>query len=521
MNIGQAKEEIENTIKAYTAKDADGNYKIPPVHQRPVLLMGPPGIGKTAIMKQIAKEMGIGLVEYTLTHHTRQSAVGLPVLSKKIFEGREHTVTEYTMSEIVASVYECMEETGVKEGILFLDEINCVSETLAPTMLQFLQQKTFGTHKLPKGWLIVAAGNPSQYNKTARDFDIVTLDRVKKIEVEEDYPVWRQYAVKHGVHPSIWAYLDIRKDRFYKVEDDREGVSFVTARGWEDLSRMLLEYEELKIPVSRELISQYLQEKETAGEFSDFYALCATYQEEYEPEKILEKDAGENQEASRLYAQAGFEERIAVLSFLEAALQTRAREYRREERYDSFLHQELAKLKEIVKQEPENREFDRILEDFVQELKQKQKVLKEQRLLEAERAAWMERLDRWLGKELLEVRKNRILNKQQGFEQVKQDFYRETVRLKKKSEELELALKRGICFATENPGAGQEAALFLTRISEDPDIMGFIGEYGCDIYLEKGECLLRSQREETLKQEIRRFYEQEERERMEKIESYT
>ena len=104
---------------------------------------------------------------------------------------------------------------------------------------------------------------------------------------------------------------------------------------------------------------------------------------------------------------------------------------------------------------------------------------------------------------------------------MKQDFYRETVRLKKKSEELELALKRGICFATENPGAGQEAALFLTRISEDPDIMGFIGEYGCDIYLEKGECLLRSQREETLKQEIRRFYEQEERERMEKSESYT
>ena len=112
MNIGQAKEEIINTIKAYTAKDAQGEYKIPAVHQRPVLLMGPPGIGKTAIMKQIAKEMEIGLVEYTLTHHTRQSAVGLPVLNKKIFDGQEYTVTEYTMSEIVASVYECMEERG-------------------------------------------------------------------------------------------------------------------------------------------------------------------------------------------------------------------------------------------------------------------------------------------------------------------------------------------------------------------------------------------------------------------------
>ena len=53
-------------------------------------------------------------------------------------------MSEYTMSEIIASVYEMMEKSGKKEGILFLDEINCVSETLAPSMLQFLQYKTFG-----------------------------------------------------------------------------------------------------------------------------------------------------------------------------------------------------------------------------------------------------------------------------------------------------------------------------------------------------------------------------------------
>ena len=74
-NIAQAKEEIIHTVQAYTAKDEKGNYKIPLVCQRPMLLMGPPGIGKTAIMKQIAREEKIGLVEYTLTHHTRQSAV--------------------------------------------------------------------------------------------------------------------------------------------------------------------------------------------------------------------------------------------------------------------------------------------------------------------------------------------------------------------------------------------------------------------------------------------------------------
>lgn len=57
MNTERAKEEIKNTVKAYLAKDEDGNPLIPSVHQRPVLLIGPPGIGKTAIMDQGSKRM--------------------------------------------------------------------------------------------------------------------------------------------------------------------------------------------------------------------------------------------------------------------------------------------------------------------------------------------------------------------------------------------------------------------------------------------------------------------------------
>ena len=159
MNIKRAKQEIKDSIEAYLQKDETGHYLIPSVRQRPILLMGPPGIGKTQIMEQIARECGIGLVSYTITHHTRQSAVGLPFIREKEYGGRMYSVTEYTMSEIIASVYEKMEETGLEEGILFLDEINCVSETLAPTMLQFLQCKMFGYHKIPDGLIIVAAGN--------------------------------------------------------------------------------------------------------------------------------------------------------------------------------------------------------------------------------------------------------------------------------------------------------------------------------------------------------------------------
>jgi len=83
MNIKRAKEEIEHTIRAYLAKDEHGDYRIPVVSQRPILLMGPPGIGKTAIMEQVARACNLALVSYTMTHHTRQSAIGLPYILKK------------------------------------------------------------------------------------------------------------------------------------------------------------------------------------------------------------------------------------------------------------------------------------------------------------------------------------------------------------------------------------------------------------------------------------------------------
>ena len=126
MNIKRAKEEIEHTVKAYLAKDALGEYAIPSIRQRPILLMGPPGIGKTQIMEQIARECEIGLVAYTITHHTRQSAIGLPFISEQTYGEKAVSVTQYTMSEIVAAVYNKMEETGLKEGILFIDEIHTI-----------------------------------------------------------------------------------------------------------------------------------------------------------------------------------------------------------------------------------------------------------------------------------------------------------------------------------------------------------------------------------------------------------
>lgn len=315
MNIASAKQQVKDTVEAYLKKDDAGMYVISAVHQRPMFLLGAPGIGKTAIMEQVAQELGIGIVSYSMTHHTRQSALGLPRIEHHEFEGFEYEASEYTMSEIVASLYEYMERTGQRRGILFLDEINCVSETLYPSMLQFLQFKKFGKHKVPDGWVVVCAGNPLEYNRSVHEFDIVTLDRLREIDVEPDYAAWKGYASEKGLHPAVTTFLETKKDCFYKVESKPGGgKAFVTARGWEDLAWIISLYEDMGKPVNRELIVQFLRDDDIADQFSVYYALFEKYRSDYQVDTILAGEAGEA--IKRRAKAAEFDERIALISLI-------------------------------------------------------------------------------------------------------------------------------------------------------------------------------------------------------------
>ena len=322
MDIRQAKEQIRKTCIAYLTKDEFGDYAVPVETQRPIFLVGAPGIGKTAIMAQVADELGLGLVDYSMTHHTRQSAIGLPFIEQREFGGVSYPISEYTMSEIIASVYECVERTGKREGILFLDEVNCVSETLAPAMLRFLQSKSFGNHRVPDGWVVVTAGNPGEYNKSARTFDIATLDRVKRIDVEPDYRAWREYAVNAGVFPAVLAYLDLKPDDFYRVEVKGRTRNFVTARAWMDLSNICRLYEQHGLEIDADLVGQYVQVPSIAADFVTYLELFAAYSRDYRIADIMDGNADE---ALRERAgAAGFDERMALCGLLADAAAARA-----------------------------------------------------------------------------------------------------------------------------------------------------------------------------------------------------
>ena len=504
MNIAQATEEIKNTVRAYTMKKEDGTYRIPAIHQRPVLLIGPPGIGKTAIMEQIAAECGIGLVAYTITHHTRQSAIGLPLIDKHTFGDKEYAVTEYTMSEIVASVYQCMEESGCKEGILFIDEINCVSETLAPTMLQFLQCKTFGSHRIPEGWIIVAAGNPPEFNKAVREFDIVTLDRVKRIPVQENYPVWREYACKNKMHPLILAYLDLKPDRFYQIQANAEGYDFVTARGWEDLSRMLYLYEELEIPVTVEFVFEYLQYPETAADFTGFYGLCQKYQKDYRLMDLLKGNLNkeEEQERAENLGQAEFDQQSAVLTLLTEGVHVFAQDYTQLERKTELCWEEARRIRSLLENKEQGCSFGRLLEEEWKNKKHALQVQKEKGLLRLEEAQEKEAVIQWIHEFYYEWKKSSAKPGQE-MEELREFFGKDKKKLEEKEREVQMALERAFAFVEAALGKKQETAVFTERISRDPFVTAFIRKCGCPAYEKAGQLLQVQKKSEELKKEIR------------------
>ena len=471
MNIQEAKEEIKKTVRAYTARTAAGTFRIPVPRQRPVLLIGPPGIGKTAIMEQIAGECGVGLVSYTMTHHTRQSAIGLPVLTEKQFAGKAYTVTSYTMSEIIASVYEQIEKNGCRDGILFLDEINCVSETLMPAMLQFLQYKTFGSHALPEGWVIVAAGNPPAYNRSVREFDTVTLDRVRYMKVEPDFPIWKHYAVERGLHPAVLSFLELRPERFYVMEPGEKG--FATGRAWEDLSEILLTMEELELGVEEALFGQYLQDEDTATEFTFYYRLYEKWKKELKPEEIL---TGAGADTAKL-PELPFDERLCIVWLLLQRIYTLGRAYEEQQKLSDSLRFFADGLGQGTAEQ-----LTALVDERLDRRRKSLAVRKENGLLDAGEEEREQRLFNVIRDCREAVRTGGsadAFSERSGQEQK---------RAERQRKELTAAMQNGAAFVREAFGEKQELVIFLTGIRERSVCAGIL----------KREPELRTQAEQLL-----------------------
>ena len=487
MDIKRAKQEIKDSIEAYLAKDEFGNYLIPAIRQRPILLMGAPGIGKTQIMEQIARECKVGLVSYTITHHTRQSAVGLPFIKEKTFGQETFSVTEYTMSEIIASVYEKMEKTGLKEGILFIDEINCVSETLAPMMLQFLQGKTFGNQKVPEGWVIVTAGNPPEYNKSVREFDVVTLDRIKRINVQPDFEVWKEYAYEQGIHPAVISYLELRRKNFYRMENTVDGRIFATARGWEDLSRLIQVYEALGKEVDREVVYQYIQHPMIAKDFAAYLALYNKYKTDYAMEDLL---LGKwTQLTIQKIRNASLDEHLSLVGLLNGKLSQLFTECYLMDSYVTKLYEYMVYYRDNL--------ADISLKAICRKVENDLESARKSELLTGNEEKALLRINAFLEKIWLEL--GSLTQEEQNlYEKVKEAFSKEADGLEEKTEAAAQTLQNVFDFMEAAFGDSQEMVAFITELNANFYSIWFIRENGSDQYYRHNKGLLFDNRQKLI-----------------------
>ena len=402
MNIKRAKQEIKNALRAYLAKDEFGAWRIPPIRQRPVLLIGPPGIGKTQIMQQIAEETGVGLVSYTLTHHTRQSALGLPFIEKVRLGGEERTVTSYTMSEIIASVYREIERTGVSEGIL--------------------------------------------------------------------------------------SYLEIRRDNFYRVEATADGLQFVTARGWEDLSELMQTYETLGLPVDRQVVEQYLQLPQIASDFANYLQLYEKYRQVYRVDEIV-SGTWEKVRASEL-RDAPFDEKLGVLGLLLSRLADTARAAYRQDALTDALHGDLLCVREGEKT------LGTLLDEKREELMRRRSGSTDRdALFVAAREA--ELLDTW--QQTLALEKT---PRGQAFDRLKALFGGEVEARAQAADRADEGLTNAFAFLDAAIPDSQELVLFATELTANWFTSWFIQNFGCDAYFAHNKKLLFDDTRAQLLQDI-------------------
>lgn len=495
MNINEAKHQIKNAMKAYFSKDEFGAYRLPVERQRPVFLLGAPGIGKTAIIEQIAQELKVGFVAYSMTHHTRQSALGLPFIAKKTYGGVEYDVSEYTMSEIIASVYAYMKKTQFKRGILFLDEINCVSETLYPSMLQFLQFKTFGRHAVPDGWIIACAGNPPEYNKSVHEFDIVTLDRVKKISVEPDFGAWKAYAVSKGTHPAILTFLEIKKNRFYSIEASLEGKSFVTARGWDDLSDMIGVFEQLGKRVDYDLIVQYVQNDTIAREFAAYYDLFNKYRDDYRIDDILA--GGEVADIVSRAESAEFDERLSLIGLLLDAVCGDMSSIVGDTDVLVALRDDLRSVKASVE---DGGDVSELLDDIERRrLSGLELAVAAGNITRSRREAAERELEQLAALKLVAADG---ADSQSGYALVAAAFAALADALQVRAADVEKRLSRAFAFVAAAFGEQQEMLVFTTELTSRTASARYIAQYGSESYFAHNADMILSERQRDLRRRV-------------------
>ncbi|MEH1943275.1 MAG: MoxR family ATPase [Nostoc sp.] len=183
------------------------------------MIWGPPGIGKSSIVGQIAQEYDIDFVDVRLSQLAPTDLRGLPVA--------EDGISKWYPPEFLPR--------GGK-GILFLDELNMAPPAMQGVAQQLILDRKVGSYVVPSGWFVWAAGNRKEDRAAVFDMPAPLANRFLHLEAQADFDSFKAYALETGVHEQIIAFLSFRPTLLHKI--DPQQPAWPSPRSWEMASAL-------------------------------------------------------------------------------------------------------------------------------------------------------------------------------------------------------------------------------------------------------------------------------------------
>ena len=194
--------------------------------RRPTFLWGPPGIGKSDVVKQIGEQAGREVIDVRLALWEPTDIKGIPY-----YNSDKGTMVWAPPAELPTDP----ESTA----IIFLDELNSAPPAVQAAAYQLILNRAVGTYKLPKGVDLVAAGNREGDRGVTYRMPAPLANRFVHLEMKVDFDDFQDWATLNKVHPEVVGYVGFAKQDLYDFDPKSPSKSFATPRSWVFVSELL------------------------------------------------------------------------------------------------------------------------------------------------------------------------------------------------------------------------------------------------------------------------------------------
>jgi len=201
-------------------------------HHTPVMLWGPPGVGKSQVVAQVAARHEVPVIDIRLSQMEPSDLRGIPFRSGD-------SLVEWAIPSMLPNA-----ERHGKQGVLFLDEITSAAPTVSAAAYQLILDRRLGEYRIPDGWAIFAAGNRQGDRGVTYSMPAPLANRFSHLEFETHLDDWVAWAYAHDIDERIIAFLRFRPELLFDFDPAHNPVAFPSPRSWEFAHRALQKFGE-------------------------------------------------------------------------------------------------------------------------------------------------------------------------------------------------------------------------------------------------------------------------------------